>query len=374
MLLRGAAGLNTRDPASPAAARWRTPACSCFLRDPNPLCARASSFHGAAPAAPCSLPSPPGAAGAALPPTGSSPPRGERGPGPERGRTAAPSSERGQSSGRDPEQGQSRGGSSSPGPAAHPPRRWGRSRPRRSSPFPRRGRGSPRRRAARRARRRAAEVHLLQPFPALCAGGAEHPPRSIPRRRASHPPSAGERAGVGAGLRGGCAAPSPPSLRGAARGCARRRAPSPQSPGRAERGRCGRGGRAGMCGICGICGPGSAGCTGRDMREVRDVSHNAPSYLRRSACPQPPHSAGEKNSANPPCASPAPHPQHGGRGRAPGPRALQAPPRQRKPSRGGGGAGERGALRMLMMEGRPRRGLRSAPGAPVARQYGVPGG
>lgn len=257
MLLRGAAGLNTRDPASPAAARWRTPACSCFLRDPNPLCARASSFHGAAPAAPCSLPSPPGAAGAALPPTGSSPPRGERGPGPERGRTAAPSSERGQSSGRDPEQGQSRGGSSSPGPAAHPPRRWGRSRPRRSSPFPRRGRGSPRRRAARRARRRAAEVHLLQPFPALCAGGAEHPPRSIPRRRASHPPSAGERAGVGAGLRGGCAAPSPPSLRGAAP------AAEPHLP-RAPGGRSGAG--AGAAG-----GPGCAGYAGYADRAVRDV-------------------------------------------------------------------------------------------------------
>ncbi|RLW02981.1 hypothetical protein DV515_00006821, partial [Chloebia gouldiae] len=37
---------------------------------------------------------------------------------------------------------------------------------------------------------RAAEVHLLQPFPALCAAGAEHPPRSIPRRRAPHPRSA----------------------------------------------------------------------------------------------------------------------------------------------------------------------------------------
>lgn len=56
-----------------------------------------------------------------------------------------------------------------------------------SSPSRGGGRGSPPAAAAttaavaeRRGRRRAAEVHLLQPFPALCAGGAEHPSIAAP--------------------------------------------------------------------------------------------------------------------------------------------------------------------------------------------------
>lgn len=55
--------------------------------------------------------------------------------------------------------------------------------------------------------------------------------------------------------------------------------------------------RAGMCGMYGMYRSGYpvyTGCTGRDVldirdtrykRDVGDVSHNAPSYLRRSACP-----------------------------------------------------------------------------------------
>lgn len=139
MVLRGAEGLNTRDPASPAAATWRIPGPafpgtqthSASIRLPRGSCCRPRALSLPRPGDAASLPLPAGsrrhraAASPELLAAG-----GTRPPAPSGGRAATPAPP-------------SKGNSPSRGPDAHPQRRWGRSRPRRSSPFSRRGPGLP---------------------------------------------------------------------------------------------------------------------------------------------------------------------------------------------------------------------------------------
>lgn len=273
-----------------------------------------------------------------------------------------------------------------PGPAAHPPLcPGGRSRPYGSSPFPAAGAGAPPAAAAaaaaavRRGRRRAAEVHLLQPFPApfvrAARSGASHPTEhQVSGAGAAAPPPSSP----SPGLRGAAPAaetpvlppPPPPSPSHPA-------PPPPLSPPGAGDGGDGDGGRGAAAGQVPpprgggrAGGPAGPGCAGM-----------YPTMLR-ATCGIPPPRGGGGISANPPFPSLAAASRlrarrtgggTGGEGVDPrARRALQAPPRAAAAARSRAGVAAMLGAAMEGAEGMEERW--AAPGDEGGSGHPLPGG